>query len=101
MALKKTKGLGRGLDALLGGSSDIEEAVPTVAGAPSSLNVTQMQAGKYQPRTRMDEGALQELAASIRAQGLMQPIPCVRSTATDAMKSSRANAVSVPRRSQA
>jgi ParB family chromosome partitioning protein len=74
MALKKTKGLGRGLDALLGGSSDIEEAVPTVAGSPSTLNVTQMQAGKYQPRTRMDEGALQELAASIKAQGLMQPI---------------------------
>ena len=74
MALKKSKGLGRGLDALLGGSSDFEEAVPTVAGAPSTLNVTQMQAGKYQPRTRMDEGALQELAASIKAQGLMQPI---------------------------
>ena len=74
MALKKTKGLGRGLDALLGGSSDIEEAVPTVAGSPSTLKVAQMQAGKYQPRTRMDEGALQELAASIKAQGLMQPI---------------------------
>ncbi|WP_420475392.1 ParB/RepB/Spo0J family partition protein [Noviherbaspirillum sp. ST9] len=74
MALKKTKGLGRGLDALLGGSSDFEEAVPTVAGAPSTLSVTKMQAGKYQPRTRMDEGALQELAASIKAQGLMQPI---------------------------
>ncbi len=74
MAIKKSKGLGRGLDALLGGSSDINEAVPTVAGAPTALNVTQMQAGKYQPRTRMDEGALNELAASIKAQGLMQPI---------------------------
>ena len=74
MVTKKSKGLGRGLDALLGGSSDITEAVPTVAGAPSSLNVAQMQAGKYQPRTRMDEGALNELAASIKAQGLMQPI---------------------------
>jgi ParB family chromosome partitioning protein len=74
MAMKKSKGLGRGLDALLGGSTDIAEAVPTVPGAPSSLQVTQMQAGKYQPRTRMDEGALQELAASIKAQGLMQPI---------------------------
>lgn len=74
MATKKTKGLGRGLDALLGGSADIAEAVPTVAGAPSTLNVAQMQAGKYQPRTRMDEGALNELAASIKAQGLMQPI---------------------------
>lgn len=74
MAMKKNKGLGRGLDALLGGSPDIAEAVPNVAGAPSSLNVTQMQAGKYQPRRRMDEGALNELAASIKAQGLMQPI---------------------------
>ncbi len=73
-AAKKQKGLGRGLDALLGGADDFAEAVPTVAGAPSSLPVTQMQAGKYQPRTRMDEGALAELAASIKAQGLMQPI---------------------------
>jgi ParB family chromosome partitioning protein len=74
MVTKKSKGLGRGLDALLGGSGDIVEATPNVVGAPSTLNVTQMQAGKYQPRTRMDEGALQELAASIKAQGLMQPI---------------------------
>lgn len=74
MVTKKSKGLGRGLDALLGGSSDISEAVPSVPGSPTSLNVTQMQAGKYQPRTRMDEGALNELAASIKAQGLMQPI---------------------------
>ncbi|NEX63499.1 ParB/RepB/Spo0J family partition protein [Noviherbaspirillum galbum] len=74
MVTKKSKGLGRGLDALLGGSADMTEAVPTVPGAPSTLNVAQMQAGKYQPRTRMDEGALNELAASIKAQGLMQPI---------------------------
>jgi ParB family chromosome partitioning protein len=75
MATKKIKGLGRGLDALLGGSGgDIIEAAPSPAGAPSILNVSQMQAGKYQPRTRMDEGALNELAASIKAQGLMQPI---------------------------
>ncbi|RJF97225.1 ParB/RepB/Spo0J family partition protein [Noviherbaspirillum saxi] len=74
MAIKKSKGLGRGLDALLGGSSDMADAVPTVPGAPSTLHIAQMQAGKYQPRTRMDEGALNELAASIKAQGLMQPI---------------------------
>jgi ParB family transcriptional regulator, chromosome partitioning protein len=74
MATKKQKGLGRGLEALLGGANDFTEAVPTVAGAPTTLNVAQMQAGKYQPRTRMDEGALAELAASIKAQGLMQPI---------------------------
>jgi ParB family chromosome partitioning protein len=74
MVTKKSKGLGRGLDALLGGSGDIVEAAPTPPGAPSTLSVSQMQAGKYQPRTRMDEGALNELAASIKAQGLMQPI---------------------------
>jgi ParB family chromosome partitioning protein len=74
MVIKKSKGLGRGLDALLGGSGDIVEAAPSLPGAPSTLNVSQMQAGKYQPRTRMDEGALNELAASIKAQGLMQPI---------------------------
>ena len=71
---KKLKGLGRGLDALLGGSADIAEQSPTVAGAPSSLSVAALKAGKYQPRTRMDEGALSELAASIRVQGLLQPI---------------------------
>ncbi len=74
MVTKKSKGLGRGLDALLGGSSDIHEAVPAVPGAPSALPVSRMQPGKYQPRTRMDEGSLNELAASIKAQGLMQPI---------------------------
>lgn len=74
MSIKKTKGLGRGLDALLGGSSDIAEAVPSMPGSPTALPISKMQAGKYQPRTRMDEGALNELAASIKAQGLMQPI---------------------------
>jgi ParB family transcriptional regulator, chromosome partitioning protein len=72
-AVMKKKGLGRGLEALLGGSADITEAVRG-EGTPSVLPLDKMQAGKYQPRTRMDEGALQELAASIRAQGLMQPI---------------------------
>jgi ParB family chromosome partitioning protein len=71
MATKKLKGLGRGLDALLGGDSDI---VTALAGAPSALPVTQLQAGRYQPRTRMDEGALAELAASIKSQGIMQPV---------------------------
>lgn len=75
MATKKHKsGLGRGLDALLGGSTDLNEALPDVAGAPSRLAISALQAGKYQPRTRMDEGALNELAASIRAQGLLQAI---------------------------
>ncbi len=71
MATKKLKGLGRGLEALLGGDGDLTTAD---ANTPSELNVTQMQAGKYQPRTRMDEGGLQELAASIKTQGIMQPI---------------------------
>ncbi|MRW84988.1 ParB/RepB/Spo0J family partition protein [Pseudoduganella sp. FT26W] len=71
MATKKLKGLGRGLDALLGGDGDMNTAD---ANTPSELKVGQMQAGKYQPRTRMDEGGLQELAASIKTQGIMQPI---------------------------
>lgn len=74
MVTKKQKGLGRGLDALLGGSGDFNEAVAAIPGAPSTLQVSEMQAGKYQPRTRMDEGALNELAASIKAQGLLQAI---------------------------
>ncbi|QHE94591.1 ParB/RepB/Spo0J family partition protein [Pandoraea fibrosis] len=74
-ALKK-KGLGRGLEALLGAHADNHNGATEagVDGAPSVMSLERLQAGKYQPRTRMDEGALQELAASIRAQGLMQPI---------------------------
>jgi ParB family chromosome partitioning protein len=81
MASKKLKGLGRGLEALLGGDSDI---VAPSAGAPSVLPIAQLQAGKYQPRTRMDEGALNELAASIRTQGVMQPV-LVRPLGNDGM----------------
>ncbi|TAK91442.1 MAG: ParB/RepB/Spo0J family partition protein [Burkholderiaceae bacterium] len=67
---KRPKGLGRGLEALLGS----ETTISTPEGAPHSLPLSLLQAGKYQPRTRMDEASLNELAASIRAQGLMQPI---------------------------
>jgi ParB family chromosome partitioning protein len=74
MVTKKPKGLGRGLDALLGGSGNFNESAPPVAGAPLTLPVGELQAGKYQPRTRMDEGALSELAASIKAQGVLQAI---------------------------
>ncbi|NGZ83402.1 ParB/RepB/Spo0J family partition protein [Duganella aceris] len=84
MATKKLKGLGRGLDALLGGDGDMN--TPD-ANTPSQLPVTQMQAGKYQPRTRMDEGGLQELAASIKTQGIMQPI-LVRPVGTDKLTGS-------------
>lgn len=72
MATKKLKGLGRGLDALLGG--DVPEAPAAPERAPSTLAVAQVQAGKYQPRTRMDDGSLAELAASIKSQGIMQPV---------------------------
>ena len=76
MATKKPKGLGLGLEALLGPRvRDADDAVPAgVAGAPTSLKLTQLRPGKYQPRTRMDEGSLYELAESIKAQGIMQPI---------------------------
>ncbi len=63
------KGLGRGLDALLAGGDD---AAP--AGALQTIAIDRLQPGKYQPRTKMDETALNELADSIREQGLMQPI---------------------------
>ena len=76
MVTKKPKGLGRGLEALFG--PKVEEAPDTASyaesGLPSQLKLDQMVAGMYQPRTRMDEGALYELAESIKAQGIMQPI---------------------------
>jgi ParB family chromosome partitioning protein len=71
MATKKPKGLGLGLEALLG--PKVSDA-PAPAGAPQTLPLSALQAGKYQPRTRMDEGSLYELAESIRSQGVMQPI---------------------------
>lgn len=74
MVTKKSKGLGRGLEALLGGSSDITETANSTPGTMCSLALDALQAGKYQPRTRMDEGALNELADSIREQGVLQPI---------------------------
>ncbi|MFZ2852584.1 MAG: ParB/RepB/Spo0J family partition protein [Rhodocyclaceae bacterium] len=64
----KLKGLGRGLDALLAGNEAQGKE------QQRSLPVGSLQPGKYQPRTQMDSAALEELAASIRAQGLMQPI---------------------------
>ena len=74
MATKKIKGLGRGLEALLGPTANESMQLAESERSPSSLNVDQMVAGIYQPRTRMDEGALYELAESIKAQGVMQPI---------------------------
>ena len=69
----KIKGLGRGLDALLGGDNDAPAAAAT-GDAVNTLPVTALQPGKYQPRTHMDQEALNALAASIKVQGIMQPI---------------------------
>lgn len=96
MTTKKKKRLGRGLDALLGGgvsdtapsdtsadplnSSSQSEPSSTTAiqgggeRAPNTLPIEKMQPGEYQPRTRMDQDSLNELAASIKSQGIIQPI---------------------------
>jgi ParB family transcriptional regulator, chromosome partitioning protein len=88
MATKRQSGLGRGLEALLGPkvvdaapggiSGGAFDGAPGSAssgpGLPASLRLVDMVAGQYQPRTRMDEGALYELAESIKAQGILQPI---------------------------
>lgn len=80
MVTKKRTGLGLGLEALLGPTAP---ATPTPDGPPSTLPLTALRPGAYQPRTRMDEGSLHELAQSIRSQGVMQPI-LVRPLAADA-----------------
>jgi ParB family chromosome partitioning protein len=69
---KKHKGLGLGLEALLG--PKVSDAPTAGDSAPSTLKLELLQPGKYQPRTRMDEGSLYELAESIKSQGIMQPI---------------------------
>jgi ParB family chromosome partitioning protein len=69
VAIKK-KGLGRGLEALLGDKAQNENASSEI----NRLPLTALQAGKYQPRQKMDASALQELAESIREQGVMQPL---------------------------
>jgi ParB family transcriptional regulator, chromosome partitioning protein len=76
MAMKnRPKGLGMGLEALLG--PKVSDAPPAAArddGEPSVLKLGALQPGRYQPRTRMDEGSLYELAESIKSQGVMQPV---------------------------
>ena len=69
--MNKPKGLGRGLDALLGAGDEAERGGRDATG---TLPIGAIRPGKYQPRTRMNEQALNELAASIKAQGLMQPL---------------------------
>ncbi|WP_019916080.1 ParB/RepB/Spo0J family partition protein [Methyloversatilis discipulorum] len=70
MTPPKLKGLGRGLDALLAGNTGESGN----SGELRTLEVGVLQPGKYQPRTRMDPGSLEELAESIKSQGIMQPI---------------------------
>src|SRR5450432_2914355 len=67
--MAKLKGLGRGLDALLSGNDDAASGESL-----QSIALDRLVPGKYQPRTRMDEATLAELAESIKAQGIMQPI---------------------------
>jgi ParB family chromosome partitioning protein len=72
MMIRRPKGLGRGLDALLGDSGGAVVEAPR--GAPQTLALEQLRPGRYQPRTKMDPDSLSELADSIRAQGVIQPI---------------------------
>lgn len=68
--MAKLKGLGRGLDALLGGNGDTSAAGEALL----NLKISFLQPGKYQPRTSMDKASLAELAESIKARGVMQPV---------------------------
>ena len=72
MVTKKPKGLGLGLEALLG--PKVSDNPVADSARPSALPLAQLRPGRYQPRTRMDEGSLYELAESIKSQGVMQPI---------------------------
>ena len=75
MATKKPKGLGMGLEALLGPKvQDVAPDTPLDASLPTTLLLADLVPGIYQPRSHMDEGALYELAESIKVQGIMQPI---------------------------
>ena len=102
MVNKKPKGLGLGLEALLG--PRVRDASDAGCDGrrkhpPATLKLTQLQPGRYQPRTRMDEGSLYELAESIKAQGIMQPIlvrPVAGRTAIGTTRSSPASGASVP-----
>ena len=101
MVTKKPKGLGMGLEALLGPKvkdrTPAEEAQAAGdAGLPSSLALVDLVAGVYQPRTHMDEGALYELAESIKVQGIMQPILVRRLSDDDARLRRQEQAQQVP-----
>jgi len=92
MSTKKKKRLGRGLEALLGStepsaggvSQDSSTTSSGVESAPNTLPIEKMQPGEYQPRTNMDQASLEELAASIRSQGIIQPPVLVRNIPDEA-----------------
>jgi ParB family chromosome partitioning protein len=89
MMIRRPKGLGRGLDALLGETGAAVEAPP---GSPHVLPLAQLRPGRYQPRTKMDPEALSELADSIRAQGVIQPLlvrPLGEASGASVLRSSR------------
>lgn len=70
--MAKKSGLGRGLDVLLSAAKTADEQ--TNQSVLKKLSIEQIKPGKYQPRTRIEPAALQELADSIKAQGLVQPV---------------------------
>ena len=72
--MKKKSGLGRGLDALLGDALLASTAESLASSVMTELPLEQIQPGKFQPRTHFDLDKLKELAASIKAQGLVQPV---------------------------
>ncbi|MEO8673792.1 MAG: ParB/RepB/Spo0J family partition protein [Tahibacter sp.] len=82
MAAAKKRGLGRGLDALLGNFDNDETSSPESGGELRLIAVGKITPGKYQPRQIMDPERLEELAASIRAQGVIEPI-VVRASGVD------------------
>ncbi len=93
MVTKKFKGLGRGLEALLGPAAQADapaSGTDAGPGQPATLLLSDMVPGQYQPRTRMDEGALYELAESIKAQGILQPILVRRLDPVDGLRRLRA-----------
>ena len=72
--MKKKRGLGKGLDALLGGVESVTEVSEEDRSAMRMVPVEQIERGKFQPRKHFDQEALQELADSIAVQGIIQPL---------------------------
>jgi ParB family chromosome partitioning protein len=96
----ESRGLGRGLDALLNARPGVRPAVPTAAVSGSSIPIADIQAGPSQPRRSIQAQPLEELAASIKANGVIQPI-VVRPLAGSAAESAKYEIVAGERRWQA